>query len=218
MRVVMGTVLLAIAAPAGGVRSCAWQPCGGAHVADEALSVRAVVRTSDGAIGEVRYGAVLEDGLRVGCWADGDVADLDPVADTREWTASFPVAEDCTLVGFRRVGALWTQSEPVRVRPGDVRAELVFDDPVGGVGVAFRRDPWRGEVVVTGVQPGTPADGHLQAGDRILDVDGQPIRAGRWGFVDAVTGEPGTPVSLRVLHRTGDAEVVRLERAIIPLR
>lgn len=196
MRVVLGSVVLASVVPAGGMRSCA-----GAPSEPRAVSIEA----------PGRY-----DEVRLGCHDAAEVADADPEADTVPFQPQAAFAEPCQLVAYARTGALWQRTAPHALTPEDRRLELAFDAPVtAGIGVAFRRDPWRGEVLISGVQPGTPADGVLVPGDRVGAVDGHPVAAGRWGFVEAVTGAPGAPVTLSVL-RKGAVREVTLVREVIP--
>jgi hypothetical protein len=198
MRFVLGAMAVASAVPTAGMRACAG-PSEGRVVVQQSLS-----------------GAV-----RVGCFADEAAAsDVDPLGDTVPLALDGAVAFEgpCTLYGFRQDGALWGRSEAVNYPAGGGEVLLRFDHArVGGVGISFVQDPWRHEIVVKSVEPGAPADGVLSRGDRILTVDGEVVRGGRWGFSDAVTGAPGTIVELTVLTQDGERSFA-LERSVIPSR
>jgi hypothetical protein len=207
MRVVLGAGLLAVVAPAGGVRSCA------GPAAPEPLQVQVSQPLPDGsALGPVAPGAEV----RIGCW-DGTRGDFaDPVSDTVPLAEGLVVTEPCELYAFRRTGGLWSRSEGARVHPGDRDTLVSFALPeVGGVGIGFARDPWREGMAVTAVYPGTPADGALSRGDVIVAVDGVAAGRTRWGFAEQVTGEPGTEVTLTVRSVDGPRREVTLDRAVL---
>jgi regulator of sigma E protease len=101
-----------------------------------------------------------------------------------------------------------------KVESGDVLRLRVSR---GGTDVAIQQQkPARGEFaalfghspippVIAQVAPGLPAaTAGLQAGDRVLSVNAQPIRV--WGeFTDLVRGSSGEPLQLKI--KRGDAEV-----------
>lgn len=106
--------------------------------------------------------------------------------------------------------------------PGPVAVE--YDDPHGSVELLLpseREDrvrlvtslaPWF-EAVVGSVAPGSPAErGGLEAGDRILEVDGLPV-VNWFDFLQAVEGRPGARVEV-TLERGGHrlVRVVTLDR------
>lgn len=89
----------------------------------------------------------------------------------------------------------------------------------GGVGLSLGFDPQKGNAL-TVVSPivGTPAhDAGVLAGDIILKVNGKDTEAlGMNESIDAIQGEPGTTVTLTILHE-GEREPVdfTLKRAIV---
>jgi carboxyl-terminal processing protease len=88
----------------------------------------------------------------------------------------------------------------------------------GGIGIQVDVDRETGRLRVVAPMVGTPAyEGGILAGDQIVEIDGQsaegmsPDRA-----VEVLTGRPGTPVKLNVLHEGIDEpESITLTRAII---
>lgn len=94
-------------------------------------------------------------------------------------------------------------------RPG-VAGEVV------GIGVAVAHSPEG--VAVRNVYPGSPAEGVLEPGDVILEVDGERL-AGR-GLRDsmgAIRGEAGTTIRLVVQKQGGGEHPVTLERRRVEL-
>lgn len=89
----------------------------------------------------------------------------------------------------------------------------------GGVGLSLGFDPQKGNAL-TVVSPivGTPAhDAGILAGDIILKVNGKDTEAlGMNESIDAIQGEPGTSVTLTILHE-GEREPVdfTLKRAVV---
>jgi carboxyl-terminal processing protease len=90
----------------------------------------------------------------------------------------------------------------------------------GGIGIQVGVDQDSGRLRVIAPMVGTPAyEAGILAGDQITEIDGQnaegmsPDRA-----VEVLTGRPGTPVKLTVLHEgLEDSETVEITRAIIDL-
>lgn len=81
-----------------------------------------------------------------------------------------------------------------------------------GVGVSVQQ--MGDAVVVTGVFAGSPAEGHLSSGARLLAVDGQSFNAiDHW--TGAIRGVPGTTVELEVEYPCGGHRTVALQRDII---
>lgn len=87
----------------------------------------------------------------------------------------------------------------------------------GGVGIRLGLDPRTGQFLVESPMPGTPAyEAGVMAGDVILKVDGQGVEG--WSLkklVETIQGEPGTDVTLTVLHegakKTSDLKMTRAE-------
>ncbi len=86
----------------------------------------------------------------------------------------------------------------------------------GGVGLLI--EDQEGQIVVTKVFPDTPGEqGGVVAGDRLLEVDGAPVRGLKLDQVSRrLLGKPGTPVDL-ALAREGSSEALRfrLTRATV---
>ena len=81
--------------------------------------------------------------------------------------------------------------------------EELEGDPVAKLG--FRL--YRPDAVIGHTLPGSVAErSGLQRGDRVLQVDGKPIRS--WDeFVIAVRGHPGVPIRLHIAGRAGQSDV-----------
>jgi carboxyl-terminal processing protease len=88
----------------------------------------------------------------------------------------------------------------------------------GGVGISVLRDQSSKGLLVTSPIAGTPAyEAGIQPGDIITKVDGVSLESKRsTDAIDLIMGEPGTPVTLSVLHE-GETEPVemKLNRATI---
>jgi carboxyl-terminal processing protease len=86
----------------------------------------------------------------------------------------------------------------------------------GGVGLLI--EDQEGQIVVTKVFPDTPGEqGGVVAGDRLLEVDGQPVRGLKLDQVSRrLLGKPGTPVDV-ALTREGVNDPIRyrLTRATV---
>lgn len=88
----------------------------------------------------------------------------------------------------------------------------------GGIGITVGQDEASARLKVIAPMVGTPAyEGGILAGDLILEIDGQsaegvtPDKA-----VEILTGQPGTPVKLGVLHEGEEKiETISITRAII---
>ena len=82
-----------------------------------------------------------------------------------------------------------------------------------GVGVVIERDG-TDSVMVRRVIPGSPADGNLVAGTRLLAVDGEtPVSLEQWA--GSIRGETDTDVELQVMYPCGGQDTVTLTRGII---
>jgi carboxyl-terminal processing protease len=88
----------------------------------------------------------------------------------------------------------------------------------GGVGMTVEVDDDSKRLKVVAPMVGTPAySAGVMAGDIILDIDGKSTEGLTIDkAVDALQGQPGTPVKLNVLHEEEEkAEVLTVTRAII---
>lgn len=113
----------------------------------------------------------------------------------------------CTLVGRRRDGLLFAQSQPreLWVQP-DEFLELDLVVPVkrtGGIGVSIREHPDGIQVVM--VHEGTPAfEAGLAPGDVIVGVDGRSVEDYDLdSFIGEMTGPEGTDVTFTVKDDVG---------------
>jgi len=85
----------------------------------------------------------------------------------------------------------------------------------GGIGIVIERDD--DGIVVKRVMPGTPADGRLHAGARLIAVDGEaPADIETWA--SAIRGAPGTTVALAVEYPCGGHKLVEIDRDVIHMQ
>src|SRR4051794_10317470 len=91
----------------------------------------------------------------------------------------------------------------------------------GGIGIRIKPDPDRPElIVIESPMVGTPAyEAGAMAGDIILKIDGQSTDGmSLKKIVESIQGEPGTKVTLSVLHegdkKATDLEMTRAEIAV----
>jgi carboxyl-terminal processing protease len=94
----------------------------------------------------------------------------------------------------------------------------------GGVGIHVNFDEQARNIEVMMTVPGGPAAGAgIKAGDRIIEIEGKPVREFPDGkeieeAIAVLKGEPGKEVKITVKHLEKDApEVIALKRAIIKL-
>jgi carboxyl-terminal processing protease len=87
----------------------------------------------------------------------------------------------------------------------------------GGIGIRIEMNPLTGQIFVQSPMVGTPAyEAGILAGDLILKIDGKAAEnMALKKVVDAIQGEPGTKITLTVLHEGSttptDVEVTRAE-------
>lgn len=86
---------------------------------------------------------------------------------------------------------------------------------VSGIGLYLQKDPDTGEVTITEVVEGSPAEqADLQVGDKILLVDGQnTIRLTLQGVSQRLRGEEGSQVTLTISRNDGASRSVVVTRA-----
>lgn len=129
-------------------------------------------------------------------------------ADVDHDGASFdPGWQRCAVQGWRQDGQLRVTSTPVKIASDADSIHVEFDlpsGPIGGMGAEVRSTG--ASVRIERVLPGTPAArAGLQAGDRVLAVDGNPTEyMSTDRFVRVVTGAPGSSVGLKVTSRSGE--------------
>jgi C-terminal processing protease CtpA/Prc len=81
-----------------------------------------------------------------------------------------------------------------------------------GIGVVIEQR--HGEVVVRRVMPGSPAEGKLRSGARLVAVDGN-APADFEGWAAAIRGEPGTEVDVTVAYPCGGRKTITITRDIV---
>ncbi|KAA9131850.1 S41 family peptidase [Marinihelvus fidelis] len=87
----------------------------------------------------------------------------------------------------------------------------------GGIGATFEVNEKR--LFVDAIAPDSPAEiAGLEPGDQLLAVDGEPVRGRRLDTsLQALDGEPGTTVTLRIRDRSGAKRTIDIERAYVPV-
>jgi C-terminal processing protease CtpA/Prc len=108
--------------------------------------------------------------------------------------------------------ATWRLSE---VRGCHARNATAVGYTYSGIGVELeeRED----EYVVRRVFPGTPADGQVFPGARLLSADGESPDS-MAGWTSLIRGEAGTPVDIEVAYGCGGQQTVTLVRDIVHIR
>lgn len=99
--------------------------------------------------------------------------------------------------------------------------EKTTDGKFGGIGIQVNIDRATGYLQVTSPMVGTPAyDAGILAGDLILKVDGKATDALRYDdLIRTIQGEPGTQVTLSVVHEGSKEPVdIAVTRAIIEIQ
>src|SRR5581483_5681414 len=135
------------------------------------------------------------------------VRDLDPEAKRR-------LVEDMINGGLERLDPHSAFFGAHEYKQFDRKSRGKF----GGIGIQVGLDRASGALTVTTPLVGTPAyEAGILAGDIILKVDGKAIDSQRYNeTVELIQGEPGTPVTLTVLHEGEKKPVdVTITRAII---
>ncbi len=96
-------------------------------------------------------------------------------------------------------------------------ADIDRDRRMGQAGLGMTLARGRGGLVVREVQPSSPADdAGLRPGDRILAVDGRPVRSEAPAIVEGwVNGPDGSTVQLSWRSR-GRMQAAEIERALVP--
>jgi C-terminal processing protease CtpA/Prc len=96
----------------------------------------------------------------------------------------------------------------IALRPLNGKDESAFE--WCGPGITVLIDA--GNVVVRSVYKDGPAEGKIQAGDRILEIDGRPVQGLELDkIVQMLRGEPGTNVEMEIENEHG-AKTVKLAR------
>ncbi len=84
-----------------------------------------------------------------------------------------------------------------------------------GIGVVIERE--QGHVVVSRVIKGSPADGKIVPGARLLKIEGEQLR-GVEQWAAAIRGEPGTSFEMEVAYPCGGMKRVFLTRDVVRVR
>ncbi len=84
-----------------------------------------------------------------------------------------------------------------------------------GIGVVIERE--QGHVVVSRVIKGSPADGKILPGARLLRIEGERLRSvEQWA--SAIRGEPGTSFEMELAYPCGGKKRVFVTRDIVRVR
>jgi carboxyl-terminal processing protease len=125
------------------------------------------------------------------------------------------LVEDMINGGLERLDPHSAYINPRDYKQFDKQSEGKF----GGVGIQVGYDRQnRGQLTVVSPMAGTPAyEAGVLAGDIILKIDGKSTENLRMSeAVDMIQGEPGSKVTLTVLHETGKEPIdIPITRAII---
>jgi carboxyl-terminal processing protease len=135
------------------------------------------------------------------------VRELDPAAKRR-------LVEDMINGGLERLDPHSTFLGAVEYKQFDGKSKGKF----GGVGIQVNLDRNTGLLQVISPMVGTPAyEAGVMAGDLILKVDGKALENLRYNeIIGMIQGEPGTPVTLTVLHESEKKAVdIPITRAIV---
>lgn len=135
------------------------------------------------------------------------VRELDPKARRQ-------LVEDMIEGGLERLDPHTTYFNERELQQFRIKSKGKF----GGVGISVLRDQSSKGLLVTSPIAGTPAyEAGIQPGDLITKVDGVSLEGKRsTDAIDIIMGEPGTPVTLTVMHE-GETEPIDfpLQRATI---
>jgi C-terminal processing protease CtpA/Prc len=137
--------------------------------------------------------------------------------------ARWRLARRLTLGGIVVAGSLATalavthrlSDAPCRHFHSQAQTEVDNYYTYSGIGVEMARD---GEdFVIRRVFPGSPADGRLFPGAKLIAVDGvEPAHMNQWS--NQIRGEAGTEVQLTVEYPCAGVETLVLQREVIRLR
>jgi len=139
------------------------------------------------------------------------------VIDPRSALARWRTARRTVLGAIVLAGSIITSATVLRqMAMDDCSARAVQrSETYSGIGIGLER--FNGEVIVTHVFRGHPADGKLFRGARLLSVDGESHPTLE-GWVSAIRGgAPGTEVELEVEYPCGGHRTVTLTRDVIRL-
>jgi len=131
------------------------------------------------------------------------------------------VTEPCTLIAMRQDGMLRTMSDPIPVVPvpgEDVVLDITLPEGRrGGLGVQLSQDDDGAFVIDDVLDVGPAFAAGLQAGDVIVEVDGETTEGlGIGEFVKRLGGEAGSEVGL-VVDRSGErVELTIVREALSP--
>jgi C-terminal processing protease CtpA/Prc len=135
---------------------------------------------------------------------------------TRNTLARWRTARRAVLGAIVLAGSVVTSAAVMyRMGSSDCGAQHRVVDKAytySGIGVVIERH--KGDVVVRRVLRGSPATGKLHPGARLVEVDGEsPPTVEAWA--EAIRGEPGTTVELKVEYPCGGEREVEITREVI---
>lgn len=92
--------------------------------------------------------------------------------------------------------------------------DSVNGEELCGIGASIENGPVEDGLLILSTLPNSPAlQAGLEAGDRILEVDGVTITS--IDQISLLTGEAGTPVTIRVRRNSGAVEEITLVRQVV---
>jgi len=122
------------------------------------------------------------------------------------WAAIEGMLRHISPPGNPELGKIWQPADYSKVRDSLKGVKV-------SVGIKSSFNQKDGSLTVTGVEPTSPADGLLQANDRIMRIDDQPLSGKSVSDVNSLLqGEIGTKVSLKIIRDIKIFEV-QLERS-----
>jgi carboxyl-terminal processing protease len=125
--------------------------------------------------------------------------------------------DDHTLL-VAAIDGMISKLDPWSVFLDDQQAQMMDDSAkgrYGGIGVNLNMN--NGRILVNSVFPDSPAEkAGVKDGDLITEVDGKPVRGRKIAdSLEALTGEPGTPITVRVKTPGLPSRELTLERDYI---
>lgn len=138
--------------------------------------------------------------------------------DTRQTLARWRTARRAVLGAIVLAGSVVTSAAVMyRMAARDCASYHQVDRAYtySGIGVVIERE--RGQVIVSRVLPGAPADGTLHPGARLVSVNGQSP-ATLEGWAEMIRGEAGSDVQVEVAYPCGGHKVLSIERGIVRMQ
>lgn len=135
------------------------------------------------------------------------------------WTASARVREAGTQGVITAVfDEVFNRLDPYSRYVAPSLADVDRARRSGDAGAGLELDQVGGAILVRTVNADGPGgEAGIQPGDRIIAVDGQPVRNASLDAVqDLISGVEGTEVRLTMRDRRGRTRIVAIERAVVP--